>query len=204
CGWLGVDAVTYGPLFEETEPFWITQGPWIEGEALRNFILDRSSIWLGYFDDADERFLLDFVGYLRPEVAAPEIEPQVRFEGGPLLLRTIIERADADRWRVAFDWYAQGPVNATIFVHVRDGAGNVVTQAQADGPAMSGLFFICGGRAMRSTTCVTSASPRAHPVPIPSRWGFTTETDAILLSWTNGAHRTMPLPLVLSIHLSDF
>ncbi|MBN1261336.1 MAG: hypothetical protein JXB35_11730, partial [Anaerolineae bacterium] len=137
-GWRDIVTASHGPLFQETEPFWITQGPWLEGGALRAFLEGRDGVWLGRWWDPEGRFVLLDVGALAPGAPAPEADPRAHFEGGPALVDAALRRVNASHAEIAFTWYAAGAVDAAVFVHVRDAQGNVI--AQADGGALHGML----------------------------------------------------------------
>ena len=130
-------AAVYAPLFQETDPFWISQGPWLEGEAMRQFLVDHDTVWLARFDEATGQFGLRLAGSLAPADAAAS-SSVARFEEGTVLQGATWEESGDGRYTITLDWRPAGPVGATTFLHVRDAAGAVVTQA--DGPSMSGLL----------------------------------------------------------------
>ncbi|HEY88577.1 MAG TPA: hypothetical protein G4N98_02430 [Thermoflexia bacterium] len=136
-GWREAEALSVRALYQETDPFWLTLGPWMEGASLRQFLGAHRTIWLGRHAEGGGRFWLDYVGQLTPgsEVSA---DPLVRFENGPALLSAQVEREAGPRWRIDLEWLAAGPVEATVFLHIRDGEHNFVTQA--DGAALGGIL----------------------------------------------------------------
>ncbi len=138
-GWGEAHAATYGPLYVETDPTWLGLGPWLEGEALRTFVLEHETLWLGRYDRERAQFVLDRVGHVTAETDPTTEEiPQVHFEGGSMLLSTSVHVQGGGRWQLALEWQAAGPVDGTIFVHVVDQNGVLV--AQDDGAALGGLF----------------------------------------------------------------
>ena len=131
-------AATYGPVSLETDPAWLGQGPWLEGDGLRDFVLAHRTLWLGRYDVGRARFTLDRVGRVTAAVSPTSTGEAARFAGGPTLRAVTVHPEAGERWRLALEWEATGPVDATVFVHVVDASGALV--AQADGAALGGLF----------------------------------------------------------------
>ncbi|MGC9399375.1 MAG: hypothetical protein ACP5HM_09590 [Anaerolineae bacterium] len=137
-GWRRVRAATYGAITRPTDPAWLGQGPWLEGEALRDFVVERDVLWLGRYDEQQARFVLERVGDVVAEGRPLEMSARARFEGGPALVDASLRPTGAARWQLTLDWWASGPLPATVFVHVLDAGGTLV--AQDDGAALGGLF----------------------------------------------------------------
>lgn len=137
-GWREAHAATYGPLYVQTDPTWLGQGPWLEGESLREFVVKHRTLWLGRYDVREARFTLDRVGHVAADNESQAVTPAVRFENGPTLLSADVHAQGGGRWQIALEWAAAGPAEATVFVHVTDQNGALV--AQADGAALGGLF----------------------------------------------------------------
>ena len=132
-----VRTAVYGPLFQETDPFWLSQGPWLEGEQMRRFLLAHESVWLARYREETGRFELRAAGTVAPAGVAFG-GGVARFEGGTILQAAEWAETGARRFAVTLTWRAAGPVPATTFLHVRDATGALV--AQADGAALGGLL----------------------------------------------------------------
>lgn len=135
-----VHVATSRPLFSETEPFWLTQGLWLEGGEMRQFVVEQQTNRLGRFDARTQQFFLEDMGNVFPgmEVGANSL---AYYEEGMVLERASIRLTDgADRWQIVLDWWSPGPQDATVFLHVRTAAGAVI--AQADGPMLGGTMIL--------------------------------------------------------------
>ncbi len=126
---------TYGAIYQETDPFWLSLGPWIDEGNVREFVVGREC-YLGRYDEADGRFHLLDAGTILPH-AQGEAEPQVRFEGGARLLKSELHPLGEGRYELTLIWQAERPLSATVFVHVVGADGRLL--AQADGASLSGL-----------------------------------------------------------------
>lgn len=131
-----VRTATAPAIFEQTNPFWLSQGPWLEGEALRDFVI-QGPAWLGRHDGTGSRFWLDYVGSIAEDSPASSTA-LARFEGGPTLHDAHAVPLEDGRLALTLEWSGVDDVDATVFVHLRDGTGQVV--AQADGAALGGLL----------------------------------------------------------------
>jgi len=129
-------AVTYGPIYQITEPFWLPLGPWVEGEGIREAVMERET-FLGRYDETKQRFILIHAGTVTRKSTAYE-EPLVTFEGGTRLISATLQVLEEDTYHLTLVWEATRSYDATVFVHVVDADGNVLTQA--DGAALSGLL----------------------------------------------------------------
>jgi hypothetical protein len=137
-GWREVQAATYGPITQVTDPAWLGLGPWLEGDAVRVFALEQSTLWVARYDESQAGFLLDRVGDLNVgQSTAPSLDG-VQYTDGPILLSAEPRQEESGRWALTLEWQARGPVPATVFLHVLDPSGQLVTQA--DGPALGGLL----------------------------------------------------------------
>jgi hypothetical protein len=128
------DAVMYTPVLKETEFVFGFQGHGLDWEGMRRFALEHQTVWLAQWQDG--RFSLDHVGRVEGGVP-PSDNPPVRFEGGALIESASVEQKGKRDWAVRIVWTTEAPVDGRIFVHIRDGDGNLV--AQADGPALGGM-----------------------------------------------------------------
>lgn len=132
-----VQTATFPHIFTQTNPFWLSQGAWREGEAMRAFVTQQRTLWLGRHDGTGSRFWLDYVGSIAED--SPASSPAVaRFEGGPSLHAAHIVPLEDGRLALTLEWRGADSVDATVFVHLRDSTGQVV--AQADGAALGGLL----------------------------------------------------------------
>ncbi len=139
-GWQVADTATFGMISQKTDPVWNALGPSLEGEALRRFVLEHRTIWLSRYDEHTRHFVLLEAGAITPGAQPLGDEPLARFAGGPTLESADIRIEGQDRWAIALDWLADGPLDATIFLHVRDGEGHVITQA--DGASLGGIISL--------------------------------------------------------------
>jgi hypothetical protein len=88
-----------------------------------------------------EHFEVRFVGSLQEAQTEPPARPMVTFQGGPLITAVEAQQLEPGYWAVTLEWYSRGPLtDHEIFVHVVDGSGQLV--AQADGPALGGMLPI--------------------------------------------------------------
>ncbi|MFP4343744.1 MAG: hypothetical protein ACLFU8_03525 [Anaerolineales bacterium] len=131
-----VRAATAPAIFEQTDPFWLSQGPWLEGEALRDFLI-QGTVWLGRHDGRGSRFWVDYVGSIS-ESSRPSQPVIAHFEGGPSLHHARVASLPDGRLALTLEWHGVDNVDGTVFVHLRDNTGQVV--AQADGAALGGLL----------------------------------------------------------------
>ncbi len=137
-GYRNIDAVTVSAIAEQTDPTWLTQGPWLDPATFREWALERDDLWVVRYDRDAEQFTLEPIGALRPPEDCEGTRPLATFEAGPLLNSATIESMADGRWQLILDWSARSPVEATIFVHVVDEHGVLVTQA--DGYALGGAL----------------------------------------------------------------
>lgn len=133
--WRPAEAVMYSPVLQEPDIAFSFQGPGLTWEEMREFAVDRRTVWLSEWRNG--RFTLRHVGTVEADAGGSDGEPLVAFEDGPRIASASVEPIGDGRWAVAIDWAATGPVDAQIFVHVRDVDGNLVTQA--DGPVLGGM-----------------------------------------------------------------
>jgi hypothetical protein len=131
-----LDAVTYPPVLQAAEQMYGFVGEGIGWEEMHQFASEHRSVWLTQYHEG--QISLRHVGSIAPHSSAANTEPLVRFEGGPVLESVTAEEVQDGEWSVSITWLASGPVDARIFVHVRDQEGNMV--AQADGPALGGMI----------------------------------------------------------------
>ncbi len=131
----------YGPLLVEVDaqPQPAADGLWLEPAAAVDFAAQHATVWLVDLDAGRSRFRLREVGSFTRD-AVSEDTFLVQFAGGPRLLDATAAATEEGTWVLTLRWEAVGALPAEIFVHVYDGAGALVTQA--DGAAMSGLVPI--------------------------------------------------------------
>ncbi len=129
------EVATYAALYQETDPFWLSLGPWIDEGAIRDFVAERAT-YLARYDEAAHRFHLLEAGTITP-TAATVSPPLVRFEDGTQLLDAQLAPLDGARRQLTLHWLAAGPREATVFVHVVGADGQLLTQA--DGASLAGL-----------------------------------------------------------------
>ncbi len=140
-----VQAAACGLVFQETNPLWVAQGPWLEGGAMRDFLAAHAGCWLGRYQEETGLWHLQEAGAVRPSAPAPA-QALARFEGGPTLVAAAIEPGQGDgEWRLVLDWWAETVAEAAVFVHVLDAAGQMA--AQADGPAVGGTLPLAAWQA---------------------------------------------------------
>jgi len=127
-------------LYEPQDVYFGFHGDWPEGTEMRQFALERRSVWLTRHreGEAGSRFTLQHVGTLSIDRDACAGPPLVHFEGGTEIVSAIPVQMDEGRAGVVFTWHAAAPLQASIFVHVVDAQNALV--AQADGPALGGLL----------------------------------------------------------------
>ncbi len=132
--WRSADAVMFTPVVEETNFVFGYQGDGMGWEGMRRFAVDHRTLWLAKWQSGG--FSLRHVGHIEAD-APPSDDPVVSFEDGPSIDSVTVEPIADGHWAVTIDWIAPEPVNAEIFVHVRDADGELV--AQVDGPALGGM-----------------------------------------------------------------
>jgi hypothetical protein len=103
---------------------------------MRQFALDHRSIWSVKYEAG--RFVALPVGSLRTGGAPSSERARVWFEGGPALTLASLQTYGPGHWMLVLDWLAHGPVDGQVFVHVLDGNGALVFQA--DGAALGGML----------------------------------------------------------------
>jgi hypothetical protein len=133
--WRAADAVMYPPVLQATDITYDFQGKGIDWGQMRQFAIDHRTVWLTRYSDG--RFDLRYVGRITPNAAPSPDEPLVWFEGDTIIESTSVQEIEEGHWAVTIIWLAPGPVQGKIFVHIRDVAQNLVTQA--DGPALGGM-----------------------------------------------------------------
>ncbi len=166
-GWREAHAATYGPISVETDPAWLGQGAWLDGESLREFALTHPALWLSRYDVGQSRFALERVGRVSAGADVAPASDVARFEGGPRLLSAVVRPQERDRWQIALEWEAAGPVNATVLVHVVDANGELIVQA--DGAALGGLlplYLWQPGEQVRDLRYVTLPAGSAGPIAV--------------------------------------
>jgi hypothetical protein len=127
------EGVMFTPVLQETAQVFGVRGADLNWEEMRQFAIDRRTVWRTYYEDG--AFIPRRVGSILEGTPRRE-GPLVYYQGGPSLESAEIEKRSDGRWALYLAWWAAGPVDGEIFVHVQDPAGNLV--AQADGPALGG------------------------------------------------------------------
>ena len=103
------------------------------------------TIWVTQLDETTFMLTLREAGAIGEATTQADRTPLVRYDGGTQIVTASAEAIGGGDWAVTLEWLAVGPVGAEIFVHVRDGNGTLVVQA--DGPALGGLIPIWMWRA---------------------------------------------------------
>lgn len=133
---VNLEVVVYGPVVKFTDPTLLAEGERLDVEQMYAFAREKRALWLTQLDEARLELVMREVGHVTP-LDATDRPPLVHFEGGPDIVAVAAEAVEPDTWAVTLEWASHGPVGAEIFVHVRDGTGALVVQA--DGPALGGL-----------------------------------------------------------------
>jgi len=125
-------------IAQETNPTWLAQGEALSATDFRAFASEQDLVAVThyYLDSGD--FVLDYAGQVHATGDSSCVNALARFESGPLLCGTNLTRDQDGTWLLTLDWLAREPIAATVFVHVVDGDGVIV--GQADGPAMRGTL----------------------------------------------------------------
>jgi hypothetical protein len=130
------DNVMFVHTLYDPEPYYFGyHGDWPDWGQMRQFALEHRSVWLVKYQD--ERFVALPVGSMLVSSASLGEAPVARFEGGPVLESASVQASGPGHWELALDWLASGPVDAQVFVHVLDGNGGMILQA--DGAALGGM-----------------------------------------------------------------
>lgn len=165
--WRAVSAATSRSLFSETDPFWLTQGPWLEGGEMRNFVIEHATNRLGHFDPKVKQYFLRDLGNVFPN-EAPPFSKLAYYENGMILERVNIRPFNtADQWEIELFWWAPGPLDATVFLHVCDVSGAVISQA--DGVMLGGTMVLEAlhpGDRVRDVRYVTLPEGAAAPFSV--------------------------------------
>ncbi|MFN2109608.1 MAG: hypothetical protein ACK2UI_08110 [Anaerolineae bacterium] len=132
-----IDVVVYGSILKETDPALLPDGDWLDVMETYPFARTQRTVWVTSLDEATMTLDLREVGTVTAARTAPEGAPLVQYEGGTEIVTANAGWLAPDQCAVTLIWRSVGPVAAEIFVHVRDGSGALVTQA--DGPALGGL-----------------------------------------------------------------
>ena len=132
-----VDVIVYGAVLKETDPALLPEGEWLDVMETYPFARTQHTVWVTSLDEAAMTLALREAGTVTATQSTPERVPLVRYEGGTEIVAASAEWLAPDLCAVTLLWHPAGPVDAEIFVHVRDGGGALV--AQADGPALGGL-----------------------------------------------------------------
>jgi hypothetical protein len=133
--WSKVDVVTFAPVLEETAHHFGLRWPGLDWQEMRRFAIEHRAVWLAQYRDG--RHALNHVGRVAPGAVLSSELPVVSFQSNAVIESASARRVPDGHWTVTLVWLAPGPVEAEIFVHVRDANGQLV--AQADGPALEGL-----------------------------------------------------------------
>lgn len=158
--WGAADAVTFPPVLQETDPVIGSLGETVDWAGLRQFAVERPAVWLARYEEG--HFVLREVGQLTPHTTAVA-SPLASFEGGGQLEAATLESRPDGTWALTLTWWAAGPVEAQVFVHVIDATGALV--AQADGAALGGMVPLAGWQAgdrlrdVRTLTLPPAAAP---------------------------------------------
>jgi len=128
------DGVVFSPVVADSGYVCALRGEGLAWDDMRRFAVEHESIWLARWRDG--RLVLDEVGNIEAGHQVTSSDPLVTFEDGIAIESASTDKAADGGWTVAIDWLVQRPVDAQIFVHVRDAEGRMVMQA--DGPALGG------------------------------------------------------------------
>ena len=132
-----IDVAVYGSTLKETDPALLPEGRWLDVMETYPFARAQRTIWVTALNEVTMALDLREAGAVTATHAVPERVPLARYEGGPEIAAAEAEWLAPDLCALTLLWQSAGPVLAEIFVHVWDGAGALV--AQADGPALGGL-----------------------------------------------------------------
>ena len=131
-----VDNVMFVHTLYDPEPFYFGyHGDWPDWDQMRQFALEHRSVWLIKYQDG--RFVALPVGSIRTGGVPSSEGPHIRFEGGPALESASMQASGSGHWVLTLGWLAPGPVDGQVFVHVLDGDGALILQA--DGAALGGM-----------------------------------------------------------------
>ncbi len=130
------DAVVFSPVVVDSGYVCALRGEGLAWDDMRQFAVEHESIWLARWRGG--RMTLDQVGSIEADAQVASSDPLVTFEDGIAIESASMKKTAREGWAVAIDWLAQGPVDAQVFVHVRDANGRMVMQA--DGPALGGMI----------------------------------------------------------------
>jgi hypothetical protein len=131
------DWAMFTPVLQDTEQAFGFSGDGLTWEHMRQFAVDHRTVWLTFYRDGE--FVLKQVGAITANATSPP-EPLVRFTDGPVIESASVHRVRDGEWALTLIWWASGPVDGDIFVHVRDANHDVV--AQVDGPALGRMVPI--------------------------------------------------------------
>lgn len=162
-----VGAISSRALFSETEPLAWLLGEWLTDVEMREFALKYQTTRIARFDVKTQRFVLEYLGNVFPETA-PSMDFIARYENDVVLQNSSISSTDGlGRWQIMLDWWIPAPQDATVFVHVRDANGVVVTQA--DGPMLNGTIALSAlqpGDRIRDVRYVTLPEDAVGPFSV--------------------------------------
>ncbi len=162
------DAVVYSPVVEDSGYACGLRGEGLDWGEMRQFAVDHDEVWLARWRDG--RLVLDHVGQIKEAVPTSSREPAVVFDAGAAIQSAAVQRTGRDSWSISLDWVASHPVDARIFVHVRDGDGNLA--AQADGPALGGMVPAWIWQPGDRITDVRYVSPQRAASPLTVQVGL--------------------------------
>jgi hypothetical protein len=132
-----IDVVVFGSVLKETDPALLPEGKWLDVMETYPFAHIQQTVWVTSLDETTMTLALRETGAVTATHIASEHVPLVQYEGGTEIVAANAEWVAPDQCAVTLLWRSAGPVAAEIFVHVRDGNGTLI--AQADGPAVGGL-----------------------------------------------------------------
>ncbi len=162
-----VDVASSQALFRKTEPLAWVQGEWLTDIEMREFVMKHQITRVARFEMPTRRFVLEDIGNVFPDAEA-SMTPVARFESGVVLEYCNVNPTDvAERWQIILGWWTPAPQDATVFVHVRDANGVVVTQA--DGPLLDGTVAFSAlqpGDEIRDVRYVTLPANVAGPFSV--------------------------------------
>lgn len=129
------DVVVYSPVVQDPGYACGLRGEGLDWEGMRQFAVEHEGVWLARWRDGD--LVLDHVGHIQEQGPRTSREPVAVFADGVAVESAAAQAVGRHEWKLSIEWVASAPLDGRIFVHVRDGEGNLVTQV--DGPALGGM-----------------------------------------------------------------
>jgi hypothetical protein len=132
------EAIVVDSIAQKTDPTWLSQGTHLGPSEVREFAEEQDEVWVTQYGPEEGQFALAPAGRVNSATDLASPCDLARFAPGPLLCGAELSRDSAGDWWLRLDWMAAEPTSATVFVHVVDVYGALISQA--DGMSLAGAL----------------------------------------------------------------